>query len=199
MNPQTAPVTGNRRRQYMINQKFQKGLMLKLALLVVGTILAAHAMTVAYVRLINLAGQSGQVAPLPAPGTPVAVSLAQILDFLLIPGLITALLATIAVLAFGLFYSHRIAGPLFNLKRMMNKVEGGNLNVTMRIRAADEFHDVESAFNQMVANLNQRLEAVRSAVQELPAPARKKLERTLRENFALPEEENKPELTARLA
>ncbi len=77
------------------------------------------------------------------------------------------------MLIFGLLYSHKIAGPIFNLKRVLHKIGNGDLTVTMKLRASDEFHDVEDAFNQMANGLNQRLMTIQKAIAELPRPAQK--------------------------
>jgi len=53
----------------------------------------------------------------------------------------------------GIYITHKIAGPVFKMKRLLAKVGQGNLRVDARLRKGDELRDFFEAFTQMVASL----------------------------------------------
>ena len=166
----------HRRRQYLINKHFQYKVIFLLSLMVATIAVAGHFMAYSYAKLV----QSTQAAPAVAAG-PVTGGSA---DIFWLPILIAVLLGIIFVLVFGLLYSHRIAGPLFNLKRVMERVGQGDLTTVMHIRATDEFHDVEAAFNTMVSGLNQKIEKIRGGFVDLPSQEKRRMERLLADHLS---------------
>lgn len=55
-----------------------------------------------------------------------------------------------------IFMSHRIAGPLFKLKRAIDDVAKGNLDQRIYFRKTDHFVELQDSFNDMVQNLSTR-------------------------------------------
>jgi methyl-accepting chemotaxis protein len=172
----------NRRHQFLIDKGFQNRFIIQLTLLIVGSIVVAFGAVWAYTHLFDVKKLSFPVAEtvqaaqqnLPSP---------LFLDILWLPTLVILLLVIVCIPIVGLFYSHRIAGPMFNLKRMLARVENGNLEQAMHIRTNDEFHDVENAFNQMLKGLNRRIMNLKTAAVQLPEPDRKKMEQAIQDNF----------------
>lgn len=76
----------------------------------------------------------------------------QLFFFLMVVGLLAVLL------------SHKIAGPLFNLKRAMRAVAEGDLAQRARFRKRDQMMDVKDEFNLMMKSVHTRVSADRSAV-----------------------------------
>ena len=69
---------------------------------------------------------------------------------------------------FGSFIlSHKIAGPIYNLKRCMNKVAEGDLTTRMKLRNYDEFKNLEQAFNYMVENLQIKTNRISDQIDKL--------------------------------
>jgi methyl-accepting chemotaxis protein len=168
-----------RRKQYLIDKRFQNRVIWRFVSVVIGSIVVSHLVTVGFMLVREwITGSSEDLMYFSNPANE-TLAFTHILDILWMPMLFSALLGCTLIVLFGLFYSHRIAGPIFNLKRMMRQVEEGHLNVVMRIRVKDEFHDVESAFNQMVQGLRSRLEKVKQAVDELPEAKRRQIENLL--------------------
>lgn len=56
----------------------------------------------------------------------------------------------------GIFLSHKIAGPLYRLKRHMIGIGKGSLPTELRFRKGDHLHDIADAFNEMVEGLRRR-------------------------------------------
>jgi methyl-accepting chemotaxis protein len=172
---------GNRRRQYIINQGFQYKLIFSFVTVVALTIAVSHALAMAAAKWFGTGQAAQQLSQIKG-------SLQQPLswDILWVSALASGVLGIVLALLFGRHYSNRIAGPLYNLKRVMSKVGSGDLTTEMHIRCRDEFHDVETAFNQMVAGLNHNFDLVQKAVQDLPEPHRARLQRKITEVFSAP-------------
>ena len=53
----------------------------------------------------------------------------------------------------GIYFTHKVAGPVYKMKRLLRQVGQGNLRVEARLRKGDELQDFFDAFTQMVAGL----------------------------------------------
>jgi nitrogen fixation/metabolism regulation signal transduction histidine kinase len=53
----------------------------------------------------------------------------------------------------GIYFTHKVAGPIYKMKRLLKQVGRGNLRVESRLRKGDELQDFFDAFTQMVAGL----------------------------------------------
>ena len=56
----------------------------------------------------------------------------------------------------GIYFTHKVAGPIYKMKRLLKQVGQGNLRVDSRLRKGDELQDFFDAFTQMVAGLRER-------------------------------------------
>ncbi len=74
-------------------------------------------------------------------------------------GLNLAGLVISAVLA--LFFTHRIAGPLYRLNLTLRSVGKGDLDHRVKFRKGDEMKDVEAAAEEMLRGLNQRIASLK--------------------------------------
>jgi len=73
-----------------------------------------------------------------------------VLIYSLVGGL--ALMVTLIGLL-GIFFTHKVAGPIYKMKRLLGQVGKGSLKVEARLRKGDELQDFFDAFSQMVAGL----------------------------------------------
>jgi nitrogen fixation/metabolism regulation signal transduction histidine kinase len=55
----------------------------------------------------------------------------------------------------GIYFTHKVAGPVFKMKRLLKQVGEGNLRVDARLRRGDELQDFFDAFTSMVASLRE--------------------------------------------
>jgi methyl-accepting chemotaxis protein len=53
----------------------------------------------------------------------------------------------------GIYFTHKVAGPVYKMKKLLKQVGEGNLHVDARLRKGDELQDFFDAFAQMVASL----------------------------------------------
>jgi nitrogen fixation/metabolism regulation signal transduction histidine kinase len=58
----------------------------------------------------------------------------------------------------GIVVTHKIAGPIFKMKRLLREVGDGKLVVQSRLRKGDEMHDLFEVFAAMVDHLRARQE-----------------------------------------
>ncbi len=75
----------------------------------------------------------------------------------------------------SIFLSHKIAGPIYKLKKFMNMAKEGNLNEALRFRKADHFKDVAEVYNDMTQGLKDLLAQDREKLDQ----GAKKLERAV--------------------
>ena len=54
------------------------------------------------------------------------------------------------VILYGIFYSHRIAGPMFNLEKNLNEMIKEKKLRKINFRKKDEFRVIAAKFNEMV-------------------------------------------------
>jgi methyl-accepting chemotaxis protein len=63
---------------------------------------------------------------------------------------------TIALGFMGIFITHRVVGPAFKLRRLLQHIASGHLSLGGRLRKGDELQDVFLALEQMIENLRER-------------------------------------------
>jgi nitrogen fixation/metabolism regulation signal transduction histidine kinase len=55
----------------------------------------------------------------------------------------------------GIYFTHKVAGPVYKMKGLLKKVGQGSLRVQARLRKGDELQDFFDSFTQMVAALRE--------------------------------------------
>lgn len=63
--------------------------------------------------------------------------------------------------ALSIFVSHRIAGPLYRLKKSLSLITQGNLNVKVKLRKGDDLNDLAEHVNILVEELRTVVTTVR--------------------------------------
>jgi len=66
-----------------------------------------------------------------------------------------------------LFFSHRIAGPLYRLEQTAQAIGNGDLNAEVRLRGGDELQDFARSMGGMVSDLRARVQQIREQTQRL--------------------------------
>ena len=68
------------------------------------------------------------------------------------------LVALPLILIFGLFLTHRVAGPLVRIKRTLSQVGKGNFGeeLEIKVRRGDELTELTTTVNQMLKSLRGR-------------------------------------------
>jgi methyl-accepting chemotaxis protein len=97
--------------------------------------------------------------------------------------------AILVVFVISIFVSHRIAGPLYKLKKYFEELGKGNFDHTLRFRKTDYFQSLAEDYNRLVGQLRgifqKDSDAVKAATARLEAAlpkagdARKEIEEAL--------------------
>jgi nitrogen fixation/metabolism regulation signal transduction histidine kinase len=71
----------------------------------------------------------------------------------------------------GIYFTHKVAGPVFKMSRLLAQVGRGNLRVEERLRRGDELKAFFETFTQMVAGLREfgktQLSQIEAALESL--------------------------------
>lgn len=162
-SPQTLPMLRRRRTQYLVAKGFQ--IRFSLFLTVVGLFITAIVGFILYGMLIKT--QSLLI------GTGITTS-PQVIDYLSeqrsmylysLFGIFVCV--TLVLMIFGIFVSHRLAGPIFAISRKMNDLCHGNFNAILELRSADEFQELKEVYNTLVRALQNQVKSELIKVQSV--------------------------------
>lgn len=139
----------NMRRQYFIDKKFQIRFIARFSLIVILSSLAIGALIFAF---------SLNSTTIAIENTKVVVK--RTADFIL-PVMATTLLmvtlfSSLAIFVMTLFFSHKIAGPLYRLRREIEMLKNGNLTGTFTIRNKDQMKELADSLKEMCQTLRQK-------------------------------------------
>lgn len=76
-------------------------------------------------------------------------------------------LVTLCIAAISIFFSHKIAGPLFRLEKNLESIGSGDLTVNTRFRGNDQLSVLADEINEMVRSLNHTVRSVGDALSSL--------------------------------
>lgn len=149
-----------KRRIYFIEKSFQAKFILKFCALVV----LGGLFTIGLLYL--LAMQSTTVSFVNS-----RVVVRTTADFIL-PVLIQTVAVITVIVGFTmvivtLLVSHKIAGPLYRLKKVFQELEGGDLSHDFHIRHLDQLQNLADAFDSAIRRLRQKIQAVKDSSRSL--------------------------------
>jgi methyl-accepting chemotaxis protein len=75
------------------------------------------------------------------------------------------------ILSFGIFLTHRVAGPIYRFEQTIKTAMEGNLNTRIKLRWADEFKHLASSINDMLNSFSQRLIKLKKSSEKLESIA----------------------------
>ncbi len=84
-------------------------------------------------------------------------------------------ISIVLMMIVSVYMSHKIAGPLYRLKKCLLDVAKGDLSFEMRLRKGDELTDLVDDFNEMMHSLKGMVDADRQKVKDI----QQKVEETL--------------------
>lgn len=151
------PGTYTRRRIYFIEKSFQAKFILKFCVLVVfGGLLTIG-------LLYFLAMKSTTVSFVNS-----RVVVRSTADFIL-PILVQTVAIVVVIVGFAavivtLFVSHKIAGPLYRLKKVMQELENGDFSQDFHIRHLDQLQDLAKTFNITIKKIRERIQILKEGL-----------------------------------
>ena len=173
----------NRRRRYLVKRKLQYRYALMLLLFTGASALVAG-YTVFLTGWTLFGAKLAQIYPQGRLHT-ILVSI----NFALLRNIVIILPVIFFI---ALYYSHKIAGPLYRMEEVLKAVGKGHLGFRVKFRKGDELKEMEIALNEMIAWLEQvrtqtnekarcfmescdRLHDTLSKIKDLPPDLRQKI------------------------
>ncbi|NPV01568.1 MAG: hypothetical protein HPY53_09335 [Brevinematales bacterium] len=83
----------------------------------------------------------------------------NLFDLYLFPIVGVSILYLALIIVFGLFISHKMAGPVYRIKKTLLEAVDGNVDVTkihFRLRKGDELKELVDALNGFIAKINKK-------------------------------------------
>lgn len=74
---------------------------------------------------------------------------------------------TLSIAVISIFFSHKIAGPIYRLEKNLELIGSGDLTVNTKFRANDQLESLEEDINGMVRSLNYRVRGCAEALDEI--------------------------------
>ena len=146
-----------KRRILLVDRRFQYRFMMRFSLMVVAGELFSFMVMAAYYMFryssTDLSFRFFYVSGVTGTGLQETTLLHLIIPVMAV----SVLLTTVFTLALGLVYSHRIAGPIYNLKKALREVRRGNLQRRVRFRTKDEFHDLAAEVTRTIVWVRKKL------------------------------------------
>ncbi len=170
------------RKIYIVDKKFQYKFVLMLIFFIVLTVLTISFTTfyVVWQSVIN------EFFFVPEAAKKLGDIYLHTSELLIVP---LAVLAVIGAVA-GVFISHRIAGPVYRVKRVSEEIAKGNLSVSVKFRKGDELHDLADSMNSMISGIRTLVKEDRNAIDKIAAVS-EKLTADLKKQEGLKEEVEK--------
>lgn len=66
---------------------------------------------------------------------------------------VATLVVTLAIAIWALFVTHRAAGSVYHIKKVIDEIRSGNVHARVHLREKDEFQDLAKSFNEMMDRL----------------------------------------------
>lgn len=142
----------DRRRVYFIEKKFQINFILKFCILVIiGSLLIGI--------LIYLLSQKSTTVVFEHSRAVVKSTADFLLPFLIQTIIVVSIFIAISTIILTLFISHKIAGPLYRLKKALNAIGFGDLlgGLTFSFRRNDQLQDIAESVSEMVIRLRDKI------------------------------------------
>ncbi|MDP8234608.1 MAG: methyl-accepting chemotaxis protein [Candidatus Saelkia tenebricola] len=153
-------MAGNKRRIYFIDKKFQTQFIVKFCLLViVGSLITVSLLYITASRTTTVGFENTKA---------VVKTTADFIRPILIQ---TVIIVTVLISFFSimltLFISHKIAGPLYRLKKEFEMIEEGDLSSDFKLRGKDQLQNIADSLRRMKAKLRFYITELKSSLDEL--------------------------------
>jgi methyl-accepting chemotaxis protein len=158
------PPGANRRKKYYLNNKLQiKYAALSIAMLILYTLLLLIALFGPPILMFN------------SPDAPLAVRAEAANSVLLINSYLWPGIGVIILLfgAFSIFITHKMAGPIYAIEKVIGRITEGDLSARVRLRKKDDLHELGQAMNRLfdkqettLSVLNERFHRLSSLLRE---------------------------------
>lgn len=147
---ETREVGINKRKTYFIEKSFQAKFITKFCMLVIaGVLLTMGILYFLSMRSTTVVIVNSEVV--------VKTTADFLLPILIQTVVVVMILVSIATIMMTLFISHKIAGPLYRLKKAMRDLGEGDFSTEINLRKLDQLKDIAQEFNNMAGKLKEKL------------------------------------------
>lgn len=150
MNGARMPSRPHRRSNYWIQKQFQSSFSVRFALLLLVEAVLIAVLFFVISKGTLTTGYDGSDLKIEHTGRYFLQS------FLLMSSLVSGITAGAGMLIF-VFFSHRIAGPAFHIRKAVHEIIRGNVTYQIRLRKKDELDELAQAVNLAADALNQKI------------------------------------------
>ncbi len=147
----------SRRKSYLIDRKFQLSFILKfLSILVIFVLLTGFSIIMIY-YIKYQSGKSFFDNYLVIVREGEAIEITNMFDVIAPVMIISSLIIVFFTSIYGLFYSHKIAVPIYRVKRTLESMCRGILNFNVKLRKKDKFQYLEEHLNKIINIFNHEI------------------------------------------
>jgi len=159
MEKTSAPLT-SKRKVYFIDKSFQAKFILKFcALVAFGGLLTIGLLYLFAMRSTTVAFVNSRAV--------VRTTADFILPVLIQTVAIVVIIVGFATVIVTLFVSHKIAGPLYRFKKVMQDLEKGDFSSDFRVRHLDQLQDLAGTFNNMIKKIREEIKTLKNGFSAL--------------------------------
>ncbi|MBN2754038.1 MAG: methyl-accepting chemotaxis protein [Candidatus Goldbacteria bacterium] len=152
---------GYKRKIYIVDKKFQYKFVLMLLFFILITVFTVS-FTTFYVIWQNVIEEFFFV---PEASKKLGDIYIKTTELLILPLIVLSVVSCIA----GILISHRIAGPVYRMKKVAEEIAKGNLCVSVKFRKSDELHGLADSMNAMIAGVRNLVKEDRNTINKIMA------------------------------
>lgn len=144
----------NRRKQYLINKEFQIGFIYDFLKVVIFFIILMAVLLILFYYFKYQYGESifNNYLLIVKKGDPIKVT--NIFEIVAPVVIISSVIVVAFIWIYGIFYSHRIAGPIYRVKKTIDSICNGKLDIKVKLRKKDKFLELSDYLNNLLLYLN---------------------------------------------
>ncbi len=73
----------------------------------------------------------------------------------------------VAIAVISLFFSHKIAGPLYHIEKNLEILGSGDLTIDTKLRSKDQIAELANEINGLTKSLNHRIRGIKEGLSEI--------------------------------
>lgn len=151
----------NQRKRFFIEGNFQTRFILRFVLVIVGSTLFSTGAILGYFYFrYNQGVDLDNLITVTPQGTKNA---AEVFEVILTPFLAANLIVLAIVVPISVFYSHKIAGPIYRLEHSLDLLLSGEMDFMISFRKNDEFKYIAHKMNALIDYMRRNIGDVRSS------------------------------------
>jgi len=157
------------RRIYLVDPEFQYGLIRKISIIAVLIVV----MSLSFLALVHQLYGDVQIEvvqpdPFAISGSVATFSAQVTLLKLIWPVLlICVVIALVFTFFYGVVISHRMAGPIYRIRQVLDKMAQGDLTAQVHLRRKDDFNALAASINSLIKNWRLQIEELKGLCRDL--------------------------------